>query len=146
MNIIVNAAEAMHGNGMLTISTSSLTEGDSKITIEFTDTGEGIPEENLSRIFDPFFTTKDVGRGTGLGLSMAYGIIEGHGSKIGVRSKVGVGTTFTIDLPTYPLSASDTEAQTAAQHGGPAKPEPPLLSRGRNLLAFLALTRFFSIG
>ena len=72
-----------------------------RIVIEFTDTGEGIPGENLSRIFDPFFTTKDVGKGTGLGLSTAYGIIEGHGSKIEVKSKVGEGTTFTIELADF---------------------------------------------
>ena len=101
MNITVNAAEAMHGSGTLTISTS-FNQDRQNITIEFTDTGEGIPEKNLTRIFDPFFTTKDVGKGTGLGLSTAYGIIEGHGSKIEVRSKVGVGTTFTILLAPCP--------------------------------------------
>ena len=101
INIIVNAAEAMHGNGTLTITSS--TSSDRKwVTLEFTDTGEGIQEENLTRIFDPFFTTKDVGKGTGLGLSTSYGIIESHGGKIRVRSKVGEGTTFTIELPTVP--------------------------------------------
>ncbi len=101
MNIIVNAAEAMHGSGTLTIATF-LDHEQKNITIEFTDTGEGIPEENLTRIFDPFFTTKEIGRGTGLGLSTSYGIIEGHGSKIEVKSKVGVGTTFSILLAAYP--------------------------------------------
>ncbi|MBI4633200.1 MAG: PAS domain S-box protein [Deltaproteobacteria bacterium] len=101
MNIIVNAAEAMHGNGTLTISTSFNQER-KHIAIEFTDTGEGIPEENLTRIFDPFFTTKEIGKGTGLGLSTSYGIIEAHGSKIEVRSKVGVGSTFAILLAPYP--------------------------------------------
>jgi signal transduction histidine kinase len=69
--------------------------------LEFTDTGEGIAEENLSRIFDPFFTTKAIGKGTGLGLSTSYGIVESHGGKIRVKSRVGKGTTFTIELPTY---------------------------------------------
>ncbi|MEW6333567.1 MAG: PAS domain S-box protein [Thermodesulfobacteriota bacterium] len=101
MNIIVNAAEAMHGAGTLTIC-SSYDPAPKSITITFTDTGEGIPEENLSRIFDPFFTTKEIGKGTGLGLSTSYGIIEAHGSKIEVKSKVGEGTTFTISLPPYP--------------------------------------------
>lgn len=100
MNITVNAAEAMHGIGTLTITTALSSERKSVI-IEFADTGEGIAEENLSRIFDPFFTTKDVGKGTGLGLSTAYGIIEGHKSKIDVKSKIGEGTVFTIELDCY---------------------------------------------
>lgn len=109
MNIIVNAAEAMHGNGTLTIRTS-LSEDRKTVCIEFTDTGEGIPEENLSRIFDPFFTTKDVGKGTGLGLATSYGIVEEHGGRIGVESRVGEGTTFTIEIPVYPEpSGSETQ-------------------------------------
>ena len=98
MNIVVNAAEAMHGGGTLTITTGL--SGDKKdIWIDFADTGEGIPQENLSRIFDPFFTTKEVGKGTGLGLSTSYGIIDGHGGRIDVKSQVGQGTTFRIELP-----------------------------------------------
>ncbi|HLA26303.1 MAG TPA: PAS domain S-box protein [Syntrophales bacterium] len=100
MNITVNAAEAMRDSGVLAISTS-LSPERKNIIIEFTDTGEGIDEKNLTRIFDPFFTTKEVGKGTGLGLSTAYGIIEGHGSKINVKSRVGRGTTFTIELAVY---------------------------------------------
>ena len=100
MNIIVNAAEAMHGNGVLTITTSPAPD-QKTVFVEFTDTGEGIPEENFTRIFDPFFTTKEVGKGTGLGLATSYGIVEDHGGKIGVKSKVGEGTTFTIELPIH---------------------------------------------
>ena len=100
MNIIVNAAEAMHGSGMLTITTSPSPD-QKTVFVEFTDTGEGIPEENFTRIFDPFFTTKEVGKGTGLGLATSYGIVEDHGGKISVRSKVGEGTTFTIELPIH---------------------------------------------
>jgi PAS domain S-box-containing protein len=110
MNIIVNAAEAMHGNGTLTITTYPAPDR-RRVSVEFTDTGEGIPEENLTRIFDPFFTTKDVGKGTGLGLATSYGIVEDHGGKIGVRSKVGEGTTFTIELPTYPETQPFLEAK-----------------------------------
>jgi two-component system NtrC family sensor kinase len=66
--------------------------------IRISDTGCGIPEENVQRIFDPFFTTKE-NKGTGLGLSVSYGIIEGHGGSIEVESTVGKGTTFTIVLP-----------------------------------------------
>ena len=113
MNITVNAAEAMHGSGTLTIATS-FNRGRRQIVIEFTDTGEGIPEENLTRIFDPFFTTKAIGKGTGLGLSTAYGIIEGHGSKIEVKSKVGVGTTFTIPLAPYPETQPIAEGHSGA--------------------------------
>jgi signal transduction histidine kinase len=97
-NIIINAAEAIHGSGELNITTFSSPDRTS-VFVEFTDTGEGIPEENLCRIFDPFFTTKDVGKGTGLGLATSYGIAESHGGKIAVRSKVGEGSTFTIELP-----------------------------------------------
>jgi len=100
MNIIVNAAEAMQGNGTLTIATFPNSDRKS-VSIEFTDTGEGIPEENLTRIFDPFFTTKDVGKGTGLGLATSYGIVKDHGGKISVKSKVGEGTTFAIELPIH---------------------------------------------
>jgi len=102
MNIIVNAAEAMHGSsGTLTITTA-LSEDQKGVWIDFADTGEGIPRENLSRIFDPFFTTKELGRGTGLGLSTSYGIIDGHGGRIDVKSQLGRGTTFRIELPAEP--------------------------------------------
>ncbi|OGP74403.1 MAG: hypothetical protein A2W09_00890 [Deltaproteobacteria bacterium RBG_16_50_11] len=110
MNIIVNAAEAMVGNGTLTIITS-LGPDRKTVFVEFTDTGEGIPEENLTRIFDPFFTTKDVGKGTGLGLSTSYGIVEDHGGKISVRSKVGEGSTFTIELPVHQTTQPTLERQ-----------------------------------
>jgi two-component system NtrC family sensor kinase len=100
MNIIVNAAEAMHGSGTLTITTAPAPDRKT-IFVEFTDTGEGIPEENFTRIFDPFFTTKEVGKGTGLGLATSYGIIEDHGGKISVKSKVGEGATFKIELPVH---------------------------------------------
>ncbi len=115
MNILINAAEAMHGTGDLTITTSSASNGKS-ILIEFEDTGEGIPEANLSRIFEPFFTTKDVGKGTGLGLSTSYGIIESHGGKIGVKSRLGEGTTFTIDLPVYLANRTELEEKPFASY------------------------------
>ena len=69
------------------------------ISISFKDTGIGIHRDYLSKIFDPFFTTKEVGKGTGLGLSITYGIIEKHCGTIHVKSKVGSGTTFDINLP-----------------------------------------------
>jgi two-component system NtrC family sensor kinase len=96
VNMIVNAAEAMPAGGRLTLTTS-YAPPDSTIEIAFTDTGNGIPPENLEKIFDPFFTTKEVG--TGLGLAISYGIVKEHHGTIAVESKVGQGTTFTIRLP-----------------------------------------------
>jgi signal transduction histidine kinase len=69
------------------------------VEISISDTGVGIPPENLARVFDPFFTTKEVGKGTGLGLNVAYNIIKKHNGSIDVASKLGEGTTFTIRLP-----------------------------------------------
>jgi signal transduction histidine kinase len=94
MNLLINAAQAIPDRGTITIKTSR--KGD-VVKIEITDTGVGIPEENLSRIFDPGFTTKGVGVGTGLGLSICYKIIQEHQGKIEVESRNG--TTFTITLP-----------------------------------------------
>jgi len=98
INIINNAISAMPKGGRLSISTD-IENGDGFIKIDFSDTGIGIPEENLPRIFEPFFTTKEAISGTGLGLSISYGIVERHRGKIEVKSKVGVGSTFTVKLP-----------------------------------------------
>jgi two-component system, NtrC family, sensor kinase len=95
VNILVNAGHAMKGRGKLEITT--VIEGDF-VDIHFADNGCGISPEHLKRVFDPFFTTKET-EGTGLGLSVSYGIIENHGGEIGVRSKVGEGTVFTVRLP-----------------------------------------------
>ncbi|MDZ7312480.1 MAG: cache domain-containing protein [candidate division KSB1 bacterium] len=98
MNIILNAAEAMNGNGVLTISTSLNEEG-KYVEIKFSDTGPGIKEEDKSRLFEPFFSTKEVGKGTGLGLAISYSIIQKHEGTIEVQSEVGKGATFTVKLP-----------------------------------------------
>jgi len=98
INIIMNAAEAMDGKGVLTIATKS-GDRDNYVEISFSDTGRGIPADELSRVFEPFFTTKGVGRGTGLGLSISYGIIQKHGGTIKVSSRLGQGSTFLIILP-----------------------------------------------
>jgi signal transduction histidine kinase len=97
MNLMVNAAQAMKSKGDLWI-TAAVEHGNS-IVIKFRDNGPGIPEETVGKIFEPFFTTKAVGEGTGLGLSIVHGIIERHGGDIRVESRLGVGTTFTVELP-----------------------------------------------
>jgi two-component system NtrC family sensor kinase len=98
MNIIVNAAEAMDGNGRLILSTR-YDAHEQHINVLFEDSGRGIAEEDQRRIFDPFFTTKEVGRGTGLGLAISYGIVQEHGGTILVSSVIGHGTTFVVQLP-----------------------------------------------
>jgi signal transduction histidine kinase len=97
LNILINARHAISGKGEITITTF-LEEG--HIFIRFSDTGEGIPQENLDKIFDPGFTTKGVGVGSGLGLSICYQIIQEHKGRLDVESQVGKGTTFTIVIPT----------------------------------------------
>jgi signal transduction histidine kinase len=97
MNIVVNAAQAIAGpRGQITIRTGAAGE---HVWIEIADTGCGIPKAIQSRIFDPFFTTKPIGSGTGLGLSLSYGIIQKHRGRIDVQSEPGVGTVFRIALP-----------------------------------------------
>jgi two-component system NtrC family sensor kinase len=115
-NIILNAAEAIEGQGEVKITTRTVEDGQS-IEIEFTDTGCGIPQENLEKIFDPFFTTKEVGRGTGLGLAVSYGIIARHKGSIEVKSSPSKGTTFIIRLPlkTDPISLNNCEMETQAE-------------------------------
>jgi two-component system NtrC family sensor kinase len=95
-NLILNAIQAMQGGGTLTLRTSSI---DSRVKIEVQDTGCGVTPENMRHLFTPFFTTKERGKGVGLGLAVAHGIIERHNGKIEVQSQVGKGTTFTVTLP-----------------------------------------------
>ncbi|WP_411829964.1 ATP-binding protein [Pseudomonas frederiksbergensis] len=97
MNLIVNAAQAI-GPERGTITLRNGVEGDT-VWIEVADTGSGMPPETLQKIFDPFFTTKPIGQGTGLGLSLSYGIVKKHHGEITVSSEVGVGTTFRVELP-----------------------------------------------
>jgi signal transduction histidine kinase len=88
----------MPEGGTLTVE-SNLSDDHKDLEISFTDTGLGIPEENRDKIFEPFFTTKKVGEGTGLGLSVSYGLIKNHGGEIKVHSKKNQGTIFTVILP-----------------------------------------------
>lgn len=96
--VIMNAIEAMPDGGTLTVRTKH--RSDSKeARIEISDTGVGIPEELRTRVYEPFFSTKSEGKGTGLGSSVMYGIIQQHGGRVDFTSEVGEGTTFHIDLP-----------------------------------------------
>lgn len=96
LNLFMNARDAMPAGGMLEVRTAAF---NGSVEIEVTDTGAGISPENLHRIFDPFFTTKATGRGTGLGLSVSYGIIKEHAGKVDVRSTPGKGTSFRLEFP-----------------------------------------------
>jgi PAS domain S-box-containing protein len=99
MNLVSNASEAMGTDGgVLTIETRHLLSED-KLQVDFQDTGCGIPKENFAKLFEPFFTTKKKGKGVGLGLSVAYGIIQEHAGSIYVKSEMGQGTTFQVKLP-----------------------------------------------
>ncbi len=98
VNLLINAEHAITAPGTVTVRTSLHSSG-SKVCIAVGDTGCGIPREHLHSIFEPFFTTKEEGQGTGLGLSLAHGIVTSHQGVITVQSEVGKGTTFTISLP-----------------------------------------------
>jgi two-component system NtrC family sensor kinase len=106
MNLVSNATEAMEatGGGVLTIESSHI-PNENSLQINFRDTGPGIPEENISKLFEPFFTTKKKGKGVGLGLSVAYGIIQEHGGSIYVKSEAGRGATFQVKLPLKSIPA-----------------------------------------
>ncbi len=125
LNLFVNATDAMPGGGDLILKTMNTTHKDMKgklydpkpgnyVQLTVTDTGIGMDKETMERIFDPFFTTKEMGRGTGLGLASAYGIIKGHGGYIDVDSKKGQGATFSIYLP-----ASERKVQKAVKTAEP---------------------------
>jgi PAS domain S-box-containing protein len=99
-NLFLNACQAMPTGGRLAVQ-SRLADATQQIQIDFADTGCGIPPEDLNQVFDPFFTTRPVGQGVGLGLTIAYSIAQQHGGNIQVRSAVGVGSTFAVELPLH---------------------------------------------
>ena len=111
LNLCINARDAMPEGGKLYIKTDDLLINDKQsseamqlpqgryVRVSVTDTGTGIGSETRDRIFEPFFTTKEIGKGTGLGLAMVYGIIKNHGGSITVHSKQGLGTTMIVCLP-----------------------------------------------
>jgi two-component system NtrC family sensor kinase len=102
--LATNAIDAMPEGGRLTFGGRNES---GNVIVSVGDTGVGIAPENLTKIFDPFFTTKEVGRGTGLGLAVCYGIVTEHGGRLDVQSAVGAGTTFTISLPAAANSTTD---------------------------------------
>jgi signal transduction histidine kinase len=98
LNLVFNAIEAMGAGGRLEIVSSCI--ADERIAkVEIRDTGNGIPQKHLGHIYDPFFTTKPMGEGTGMGLSIVYGVVKNHQGEIKVHTEVGKGTTFTIQIP-----------------------------------------------
>jgi CheY-like chemotaxis protein len=114
LNIVINAEQAMRtdgGEGTLRIGTR--TDG-RNVLVMFRDSGPGMSAEMARRIFDPFFTTKDAGEGTGLGLTISYGIIEEHGGRIWADSEPGKGTAFHIELP---IVAGVAAAPTVSENG-----------------------------
>jgi signal transduction histidine kinase len=96
MNLLVNAVQAIEGEG--TIGIETFVDGE-QVGVSISDTGAGIPEDDVDRIFDPGFTTKGVGVGTGLGLSISYNIVQKHKGEIQVKSEEGKGSTFTVRIP-----------------------------------------------
>ncbi|HEX3581061.1 MAG TPA: response regulator [Thermoanaerobaculia bacterium] len=118
LNLCVNARDAMPKGGQILISAveSELSAGP-HVVLEVTDTGDGIPKENMDRIFDPFFTTKPIGKGTGLGLSTVQGIVANHGGFVTVASTLGEGTTFKIHIPPRieEHAAVDADLETGAE-------------------------------
>ncbi len=106
LNLLTNAVHAINAAGTITIA---IKNAGASQTITISDTGQGIPRENLEKIFEPFFSTKSPGAGTGLGLFVTRGIIEKLGGTIDVESKLGLGTSFSIRLPKHQKNNDDVD-------------------------------------
>jgi CheY-like chemotaxis protein len=120
LNLVINAEQAMigaHGRGTLIVRTWHDADRDA-VVLEVNDDGPGVPDDVQPRIFDPFFTTKEVGKGTGLGLTVAYAIVQEHGGRIRVESHAGGGASFYVELP---VSAADAPAKNAQTTSTPAE-------------------------
>jgi len=112
-NILVNAGQAVESNGLVVVETS--VEGDD-VVVSISDNGAGISDDSMKKLFDPFYTTKPIGIGTGLGLAISYGIIQDHGGTIKVKSKPGIGTTFSIILPIHLETVNANVTNTGAMN------------------------------
>ncbi len=114
--LMINAVEAMPEGGVLTLRTGvAPSDPGHRVAVSVGDTGVGIPEDVRDRIFDPFFSTKNEAKGVGLGLAVVYGIVQRHRGEISVSSRVGEGTTFTIELPREPGAESDRPRSGSAE-------------------------------
>ena len=153
LNLATNARDAMPQGGRLTVQVADhlVTESEAAVsaggrlpghyaTISVTDTGVGIPPEVLGRVFDPFFTTKPVGKGTGLGMSMVFGLMQQHGGWVGIESAVGVGTTVTLGFPVVPAPpAVAAPPRSALPEGPPGRGELILVVEDEDALRRVAL-------
>ncbi|MFN7981272.1 MAG: response regulator [Vicinamibacterales bacterium] len=132
LNLIINAEQAMlsaHGRGVLVVRTWHDPEREC-VTFEINDDGPGVPEDVKDKIFDPFFTTKEVGKGTGLGLTVAYAIVNEHGGRIRLESRPGAGASFFVDLPVTGTKLPPTP---------PPRPRTPLLESQAPLQSILVV-------
>jgi CheY-like chemotaxis protein len=161
MNLVVNARDAMPNGGKLTIETATLHLSESftakqlgvkpglHVAVSITDTGAGMDEETLSHLFEPFFTTKEPGRGTGLGLATAYGIIRQSGGAIAMLSELGQGTTARIYLPVAEIKPEAAAAERIAAPADLTGAETILLvedeARVRKLIAGILTTRGYTV-
>jgi two-component system NtrC family sensor kinase len=119
LNLIINAEQAMlsaNGRGMLVVRTFHDNDREA-IVLEINDDGPGIPEDVQPKIFDPFFTTKEVGKGTGLGLTVAYAIIQEHGGRIRLESRPGAGASFYVELPIAGAKMTSSEPPSVGRKG-----------------------------
>ena len=133
LNLFLNARDAMPRGGWLSVPTRT---DESQVIAEISDTGSGIPPEQLARIYDPFFTTKAIGRGTGLGLSITYGIVNEHQGFIQCDSAVGQGTRFSLRSPVR-LAPSDRQPAAKA-----ARWRPPETARSSSSTTRKSCERF----
>jgi CheY-like chemotaxis protein len=121
LNLVINAEQAMvsaHGRGVLVVRTWHDAEQESVI-LEINDDGPGISEDLQPKIFDPFFTTKEIGKGTGLGLTVAYAIVQEHGGRIRLESRPGAGASFYVELP---VSGAKLKTAAASRQGSKTPP------------------------